>query len=127
MLGAMSSPGASMGTCPPVGCRTDADCAEGALCPSYSSFGCSWDHRSGFECQHPDDECEGPNDCMQACSVFDGIRLCDDIVITCGRPFLVRGEPRLAESVRRSDWCAEGAATGERALEPALRAALCDA
>ncbi|XXY45198.1 ferritin-like domain-containing protein [Sorangium sp. So ce269] len=45
----------------------------------------------------------------------------------CGRPFLVGGEPRLADVEARADWVLDAAADEPLALDPTTRAALAEA
>ena len=46
-------------SCVPVGCTSNADCAAGFNCASYS-FGCG---NRGYACQLPSDECASADDC----------------------------------------------------------------
>ncbi len=46
-------------SCVPIGCVSDADCASGFNCASYS-FDCG---NSGYACQLPADECVSSTDC----------------------------------------------------------------
>jgi hypothetical protein len=64
-----------------------------------------------FNCQSPEDECISNADCAKVgfgdpvCIQTDDHRQCASVV--CGRPFLVRAEPRVSALVARRDWFTE--------------------
>lgn len=108
------------GVCRYSSCKTDAECAPGYLCASYSGL-CGG---GGFACQTPDDECMTNQDCVgQGACISDGTlgyRVCSNAV--CGRPFLVEQRARLAPPAVRRDWHARQSPSLEH-LSQAERAA----
>lgn len=98
--------GDPVGRCAQADCASDADCGEGALCATYiTEPGCGG---FAFACQTSADECGGDGDCPEGtqCTMKEGHRVCGEINCAIGRPFLVEGVARVAEIVRRGDWCA---------------------
>lgn len=97
-------------TCVPATCTTDDDCEGNRLCMRSEYFdGCSTNVH--YACQSPKDECTQHADCpLNGECGFDpnvGHHKCMDASCVIGRPFLVYGSERRAETSRRSDWCSE--------------------
>jgi hypothetical protein len=115
--------GASTGECVPSDCITDADCS-GLLCASSNS---------GFACQTASDECMVSADCpagyycsaSRKCLVSPGAGGMGTGG-TCGRPFLVAGEPRLAAVSGKVEGWARQAHPDVRRLTDAERARLAE-
>jgi hypothetical protein len=106
-------------------CATDADCADGYRCATVDDL-CGGS-LPGFSCQRANDECSSAADCAgRPCSDHgdvQGVRTCFDG--TCGRPFLVAAEARVAAVTRNSAWLAsDGASPSVAHLTYAERAAL---
>ena len=96
--------------CVAANCVTDDDCDANQLCIRTDAFdGCSTNIH--YACQTPRDECAQNSDCPgDAECDFDsevGRHTCITQSCSPGRPFLVYGTPRRAETSRRSDWRAE--------------------
>ncbi len=93
-----------VGTCVASACLSGDSCASGCECLTSSPGGnCA----SRFDCQTPSDECSRSEDCDagQICSEAHGKHTCQPgNYCGVGRPFLVRGTARLAQSAERSDW-----------------------
>jgi hypothetical protein len=100
-----------VGRCVPSQCTTNADCTNGAACTAVFGWDCSYNVIvSGFECQGTGDACGGPGDCEgenAACLApsYSGTesRTCDVPRFDCGRPFVVEGKARMAET-RTAEW-----------------------
>jgi hypothetical protein len=130
--------GPDFGTCAATRCRTDAECGDG-ICAAYAACG-----SSAFACQTGEDACSVDSDCPSnyLCIVQDFTaspqaaptagwpivgRVCVSagLCAVIGRPFLVAGSPRLAESVARHDWYGNSAPRGALPVAaPALRRAI---
>lgn len=96
--------GPAIGTCKAAQCSKSADCGKGFLCSEYDAApGCDV---NTFACQTAADQCGSDGDCAgQVCSKgVTGARTCVSIGCAIGRPFLVKGQPRLAEVQASSDW-----------------------
>lgn len=97
-------------TCVPATCATDDDCEGNRLCMRSEYFdGCGTVIQ--YACQSPKDECIQHADCRpeSGCG-FDpsvGHHKCIGEYCVIGRPFLVYGTERRAETSRRSDWRSE--------------------
>jgi hypothetical protein len=121
--------GDPVGRCEFAKCSTDADCGAGFGCASSNDTnGCGISVRGEFVCQLTGDQCAGAADCpgdYDNCRPGLMGRTCQSAG-TCGRPFLVAGEPRLASRVARdAGWTAK--VTPDIApLDPASRAALAE-
>jgi hypothetical protein len=100
--------GDPVGTCTSASCATDADCG-GLLCTSALTLSpCGTTFYGAFACQTPTDNCRGFDDCyttdpsggpQSMCFASTGSsRFCLGPG-TCGRPFLVAGETRVATLV----------------------------
>jgi hypothetical protein len=118
--------GAEGGYCTRATCTTDADCS-GSLC-AQSEVQCG----TVLACLSPNDRCRSSNDCEGQPCVLDtttGARSCSSVCGTggIGRPFLVRGSPRLAEQVARTDWAARAPSPRLEGLDRHLREALAQA
>ena len=112
------------GQCAPSDCTTDADCG-GLLCVSSNE---------GFGCQRASDECMLSADCSGG--YCTNARTCEPLAGTggsqatggaggtCGRPFLVLGEPRLARVSHRAGHWSRGTQPDVRHLTRAERARL---
>jgi hypothetical protein len=114
--------GDPVGRCLSATCTTDADCGDAKCASSYSST-CAPAAPGPFACQQPGDACTAARDCLthQTCTPTPAGRRC--VSISCGRPFLVGGTPRLAPLIsRRTDWSEAARVTD--ALEPETRAEL---
>jgi len=96
-------------SCVQANCTTDADCGD-QLCLRTDYFdGCY--NNVHYACQTPRDECARHADCPEETECgFDatpGLHRCLPTDCEIGRPFLIYGTKRRAESSRRSDWRAE--------------------
>lgn len=104
VCGNQASP--SGGSCVQGACRTDADCGAGSYCGSYVGP-CS---QLSFACFSPSDECRLPADCEPSAMCTyrypgdgePGRLHCQ--TGSCGRPFLVHDETRVAPVTRDSAW-----------------------
>ena len=100
--------------CVEANCATDADCEEGRLCLRTEYFNGCFDE-TYYACQTSRDECARNSDCPAAelenpgCgfSALDGHHACMPDNCEIGRPFLIYGTERRAETSRRSDWRSE--------------------
>ncbi|MGC4094199.1 MAG: ferritin-like domain-containing protein [Polyangiaceae bacterium] len=97
--------GPNIGTCVAATCTTDADCGT-LKCASYTANpGCDI---PSYACQLATDQCAGDGDCPsgQTCTVRTegSARICSLATCVAGRPFLVEGQARRAETIERSDW-----------------------
>lgn len=94
------------GRCAVSNCTTDASCGTGSLCASFEE-GCGW---GGFACLRDDDECRSHADCEgERCGIDNDIfrpmearRTCG--LSTCGRPFLIELQARVAPLREGHDW-----------------------
>ncbi len=91
--------GSDGGVCVPARCHSDQDCEPGYHCSEEDSCGLT-----PFSCQNARDECTQGRECNNLCLTALGQdhRTCGGV--TCGRPFLVAKQPRLAPVVSGSDW-----------------------
>ena len=112
------------GTCVPADCTTDADCATDNLClRTRYDDGCHV--KTQYRCQTADDTCAEDADCPEEhqCGFLadEGRHAClPSHLCNAGRPFLVRGDERLADARRTTEWLAgaptsRGTLTGKRA------------
>lgn len=112
------------GTCVPADCTTDADCATDNLClRTRYDDGCHV--KTQYRCQTADDTCAEDADCPEEhqCGFLadEGRHAClPSHLCNAGRPFLVRGDERLADARRTTEWLdvaptRRGTLTGERA------------
>jgi len=89
------------GACYPAGCNTDLECGE-SLCATYYAV-CG---DIGFACLSAADECTTSDDCEMGfyCMVETNLsrRVCSNG--TCGRPFLVHEQARVAPLTRNGSW-----------------------
>ncbi len=95
------------GRCVPANCATDADCPTGEACARYEyDDGCG--PTVGYACTSPEDSCRFTSDCAEGYCAFEpddgNARRCEVAECVIGRPFLVRGQDRLAVVVDRDDW-----------------------
>ena len=103
--------GDPVGTCINAACKSDAECS-GLLCTADPLVDtCTSGTLSAyFSCQKPNDTCRSDADCESPNRCFsgqDGPRRCEHPG-SCGRPFLVAGEARLAGVVRaNTGWSRE--------------------
>ncbi|HRI65994.1 MAG TPA: ferritin-like domain-containing protein [Polyangium sp.] len=127
MAGQLCLCGQQGGRCITSTCHTAADCPPEQQCTS-------WDPTQGclylqFACTTPQDTCSGDKDCSEQvpfsfCTVqADGHRECQVGGCAIGRPFLVDGEARTADIVRRADWTDEHA-PNTAGLDERIRAEL---
>lgn len=117
--------GSPMGRCVPVspiaGCKSDPDCEGDALCVLNARN----DNFAGsrFACQLPGDECQSDQDCHEYnefCGINETGRSCFPVAI-CGRPFLIAGQPRLAEARRGVGWLGGLGVLPNLPADPSLR------
>jgi hypothetical protein len=125
--------GDPVGRCVASNCTDDSSCATGALCASAPTRwgGCSFDALpKGYFCQTTNDTCLTDKSCgstlpMCAYDADAGARACHDAVVGCpGRPFLVEGLFRVAPTMARSDWSADGVRPSTHELTEATRTIL---
>lgn len=100
------------------GCRTDADCGAGYQC--MSNVGEWRPEFITFACQLPDDQCHSRADCLDSFSpnaacilgypntTNISARTCGYHFRGCGRPFVVEGKTRRADSRLGGDWAKSG-------------------
>jgi hypothetical protein len=85
-----------------------------------------------YDCQTPSDECASPNDCIQKdagqeCADYNNVHSCQPYSYCgVGRPFLVDGTARLAETTRRADWRDARITADLTGLSPSARWNLAD-
>lgn len=101
--------GDPVGQCVAATCRSDADCPGDLLCAAWFTANVCGVGKS-FTCQTSEDECNTVADCPDPsygtyCGGQSGSRECLENNSVCGRPFLVRGDARVAASVSSVDWC----------------------
>lgn len=105
-------------------CTTDADCVSDNLClRTRYDDGCHV--KTQYRCQTADDTCAEDADCPEEhqCGFLadEGRHAClPSHLCNAGRPFLVRGDERLADARRTTEWLdvaptRRGTLTGERA------------
>ncbi len=105
--GAICQCGEPMGMCVSAVCKSDEDCPGAALCASFVlNNGCG--PTIQFTCQTSKDECASSIDCGEGeeCDGSSGVRKCMPQQFTCqvGRPFLVGEEIRVAPLCERLEW-----------------------
>jgi hypothetical protein len=92
------------GTCHGASCRTDADCGTDGLCAQqYDRCGTI----TSFSCLTSSDECASAQDCPGAACVIDESgehRECSTAPQSCGRPFLVHEQARVAPVAAGNAW-----------------------
>jgi len=127
--------GPQLGACVAAACTVDADCGDGYFCRlvrTEHGFGCGI--AASFQCQLPDDACEGPADCPEIAGAAQrcqpaapgGPLRCEPVGgAACGRPFLVNGAPRLACLATNTGWAA-ALDLDVSTLDAATRAALAE-
>lgn len=84
--------------CHPVECRTNDDCASGSCALAF--------HPDAFlACRDAADGCMADDDCPEhhVCG-YDGARWACEESFICGRPLLVEGRGRRADTEVRADW-----------------------
>jgi hypothetical protein len=115
-----------VGECERAGCTSGASC-DGCDCIDSTDYpGCPG---KSFACQTPADQCTSDLDCQAGamCSrANSGRHICASTGCVVGRPFLVRGEDRLAGLASRSDWVAHNVTADARELSAALRDRVAD-
>lgn len=105
--------GDPVGTCVAApDCTTTADCAADSRCARYQySSGCG--DSVGYACLSDKDQCMINGQCAagMTCNWTAEGRQCQPALCAVGRPFIVDGAERLANTARRDDWRAttEGA------------------
>lgn len=115
------------GECTDAGCRTDDDCAGNEECTTWdTSQGCGF---YAFSCTTTSDSCGGDLDCLEPALGYclvqpDGHRECADGGCAIGRPFLVDEQARVAAVVSRADWCDASIRPNVHGLGPDVRAEL---
>jgi hypothetical protein len=115
--------GDPVGSCVAADCTTDEDC-DGGLCAStiVGDPGCG---SLQFRCQTGQDECGGNADCPEgkSCVIPEGggPRVCRSAECNIGRPFLVAGVTRAAETTGRADWRALDLAPSLEGLDETTR------
>ena len=124
--GAFCECGEPVGHCVSATCRSDGDCAAGMKCADWFNGDTCANFTRRYSCQTSEDECLSGTDCGEdgICDASSGVRRCEHREPgTCGRPFLVSGEARVADLSSDADWVAtepgpEGLelGAGERAL-----------
>ncbi len=124
--GTLCACGSLTGTCITASCRTDGDCEAGFLCASYlADPGCDF---PAYACQAANDTCVTDSDCApgKQCTVANGPngRSCQLASCAIGRPFLVDGRPRLAQTLPRNDWLVAGFSAPRDGLSKSERARL---
>jgi len=116
-----------VGKCVRADCDSDAECADGFLCKGYdSSGGCGL---TAYTCQSSTDSCGSDADCSQTPAQNEHCRYdatlhsfrCVAGVCAIGRPFLVEGSERLANSSERGDWSELSRSLHAASLDPLLR------
>ena len=119
--------GDPVGQCERAACSQDSACAPGCDCiDATDDPGCPG---KSFACQTPSDQCAVDTDCPsgEMCSSdSSGHHVCSKMTCAVGRPFIVRGDERLAPSSARGDWSARGVALDLRGLSARTRAALAE-
>jgi hypothetical protein len=97
------------GECVQSSCVTDADCGPGLRCASYDSA-CG-DPLPLFGCQKLQDTCVSSADCNgRPCFVgANGGDFRECLNGTCGRPFLIAAEARMAPVVDNAEWSTDAA------------------
>ena len=96
--------GDPVGQCVQAACTADSSCSAGELCASYvANPGCGG---MAFACQTPQDQCGGDGDCPSgiSCFVQSGARICTPPRCVIGRPFLIDGLARVADTDQGGDW-----------------------
>jgi hypothetical protein len=118
--------GKDYSTCIRASCETDADCDSSECGLSSWNDGCGWS--PSLSCRVLDDDCRVDSDCDDRASCVGGR---DGDVYTCrttecdiGRPLLVDGEGRIAQSTARGDW--QAALAPELPRDPGARQALAE-
>ncbi len=97
--------GDPVGHCVDATCRSDSDCEGDMKCAAwFTPVVCSGGQ--AYACQTPADECRTTADCDAGDCLLEGDRRQCVVqqLAACGRPFLVRGEPRLAALRGGTDW-----------------------
>jgi hypothetical protein len=115
-----------VGQCESAKCTSDASCNGCDCIDSTDSPGCPG---KSFACQTPTDECTSDSDCPTGamCSrEQSGRHICAATGCAIGRPFLVRGEERLAGRAARGDWAACGLTPDTRGIPAPVRARLAE-
>jgi len=112
--------GDPVGKCVQAACRTDAEC-PGAYCATYdATAGCGG---VSFACSTPQDACHSSADCASGYCILaaDGHRACASPSCAIGRPFIVRGNDRLAPTQKRRDWAVHSHGVFEHVEQPEQR------
>lgn len=85
-----------------------------------------------FDCETPSDQCASPQDCVAQdagveCADYGGVHTCQGYnYCGVGRPFLVDGAARLAETAARDDWRDARVSPDVKSLEPSARCRLAE-
>jgi hypothetical protein len=87
-------------------CATNDDCESGECAVIFGEAGCGLG--AFTTCRVPEDTCRSYADCdaddnYEGCVRSRGGLLCEQLPV-CGRPLMVAGEARMAESTARDDW-----------------------
>jgi hypothetical protein len=115
-----------VGQCERARCTSDASCNGCDCIDSTDDPGCPG---KSFACQTPTDQCTSDSDCssgMMCSSDPSGRHVCAKVSCAIGRPFLVRGEERLAGRAARDDWAARGITPDARDIPAHQRARLAE-
>lgn len=119
--------GDPVGHCVQAECQSDEDCPGELMCAAwFTQKVCSGSQF--YSCQSRDDECTTSADCADGfCSGEGGQRRCvANSLLSCGRPFLIQNEARVAGLLIDAEWsgCERSALENVSLLSVASRAVI---